>query len=123
SYQAIECDEVALPALLESLDETFVGLSLTMPLKRAVIPLLDDVSDLARAVGAANTVLFEGVGPFLRRRGDNTDVPGMVIAVRQLRPDGVRSGVILGAGGTAAAAVAALRDLGVARSTVVVRDR
>jgi shikimate dehydrogenase len=123
TYEAIECDEAALPALLGSLDESFVGLSLTMPLKRAVIPLLDDVSELVRAVGAANTVIFEGVGPFLRRRGENTDVRGMVIAVRQLRPDGVTSGVILGAGGTAAAAVAALRDLGVARPTVVVRDQ
>ncbi|MDQ1464459.1 MAG: shikimate dehydrogenase, partial [Actinomycetota bacterium] len=48
SYEAIECDEDQLPDLLEGLDETYVGLSLTMPLKRAVIPLLDEVSDLAR---------------------------------------------------------------------------
>ncbi|MDQ1496023.1 MAG: shikimate dehydrogenase [Actinomycetota bacterium] len=123
SYEAIECDEDQLPDLLESLDETYVGLSLTMPLKRAVIPLLDEVSDLARAVGAANTVLFGGLGPFAHRRGENTDVPGLVAAVRQLRPDGVGSGAVLGAGATAAAAIAAVRELGVARAQVVVRDR
>jgi shikimate dehydrogenase len=123
SYAAIECDEAQLPAVLFGLDESFVGLSLTMPLKRAVLPLLDDVSELAVAVGAANTVVFEGVGPFLRRRGENTDVPGMVAAIRARRPDGVGSAVVLGAGGTAAAALAALRELGVDRSVVVVRDQ
>jgi shikimate dehydrogenase len=123
SYTTIECDEAQLPAILLGLDESFVGLSLTMPLKRAVLPLLDDVSELAVAVGAVNTVIFEGLGPFLRRRGENTDVPGMVAAITALRPDGVGSAVILGAGGTAAAALAALRELGVDRSVVVIRDR
>jgi shikimate dehydrogenase len=123
SYSAIECDEAQLPAVLMGLDESFVGLSLTMPLKRAVLPLLDDVSELAVAVGAANTVVFDGVGPFLRRRGENTDVPGMVAAITARRPDGVRNAVVLGAGGTAAAALAALRELGTDRSVVVVRDR
>ncbi|HTC68919.1 MAG TPA: shikimate dehydrogenase, partial [Acidothermaceae bacterium] len=124
SYQAIECDELQLPAVLAGLDESFVGLSLTMPLKRAVLPLLDDLSELARAVGAANTVLFEGIGPFLRRRGENTDVPGIVAAIRAVRPHvGGGGAAILGAGGTAAAALAALREFGVAKPTVIVRNR
>jgi shikimate dehydrogenase len=123
SYEAIECTQPELPGVLHGLDESYVGLSLTMPLKRAVLPLLDDVSALAAAVGAANTVIFNGIGPFLRRRGENTDVPGMVVAVRALRPDAVGKAVILGAGGTAAAALAALRELGVARAAVVVRSR
>ena len=123
SYSAIECDEAQLPGVLLGLDESFVGLSLTMPLKRAVLPLLDDVSELAAAVGAANTVVFDGFGPFLRRRGENTDVPGMVAAITARRPDGVHNAVVLGAGGTAAAALAALRELGVDRSVVVVRDQ
>jgi shikimate dehydrogenase len=123
SYSAIECDEAQLPGVLMGLDESFVGLSLTMPLKRAVLPLLDDVSELAVAVGAANTVVFDGVGPFLRRRGENTDVPGMVAAITARRPDGVGKAVVLGAGGTAAAALAALRQLGVDRSVVVMRDQ
>jgi shikimate dehydrogenase len=123
SYQAIECDELELPTVLAGLDESFIGLSLTMPLKRAVLPLLDDLSDLARAVGAANTVLFEGIGPFLRRRGENTDVPGLVAAIRAVRPEVANGAVILGAGGTAAAALAALREFGIAEPTVIVRNR
>jgi shikimate dehydrogenase len=123
SYSAIECDAAQLPGVLRGLDESFVGLSLTMPLKRAILPLLDDVSELAVAVGAANTVLFDGVGPFLRLRGENTDVPGMVAAITARRPEGVRTAVILGAGGTAAAALAALRELRVEHSVVVVRDQ
>ena len=123
SYSAIECDEAQLPGVLMGIDESFVGLSLTMPLKRAVLPLLDEVSELAAAVGAANTVIFDGFGPFLRRRGENTDVPGMVTAITARRPDGVGNAVVLGAGGTAAAALAALRELGVDRSLVVVRDQ
>lgn len=122
SYEAIECDEPRLPALLDELDETYVGLSLTMPLKRAVMPLLDDVSELASSVGAVNTVLFDGVGPFRRRRGDNTDVAGIVAALRHAHPDAFTTAVILGAGGTAAAAVAAVRELGLDRVAVVVRD-
>ena len=128
TYEAIDCGQDELAGVLDGLDESYVGLSLTMPLKRAVLPLLDDVSALASAVGAANTVLFDGIGPFLRRRGENTDVGGMVAAIRShavraQRPDVVGSAVILGAGGTAAAALAALRELGAVRVAVVVRSR
>lgn len=121
TYDAIECDADQLAELLTTADDAFVGLSLTMPLKRAVLPLCDELSPLAAAVGAANTVTFEGVGPFRRRRGDNTDVGGMVGAIRTTGlPDGPVA--ILGAGGTAAAALAAVRDLGRDRAEVVVRD-
>ncbi|HET9187056.1 MAG TPA: shikimate dehydrogenase [Acidothermaceae bacterium] len=121
TYDAIECDVDQLAELLTTADDAFVGLSLTMPLKRAVLPLCDELSPLAAAVGAANTVTFEGVGPFRRRRGDNTDVGGMVGAIRATGlPDGPVA--ILGAGGTAAAALAAVRDLGRDRAAVVVRD-
>ena len=122
TYEAIECDTSRLPDLLIGADDAFVGLSLTMPLKRAVLPLCDELSPLAVAVGAANTVTFEGVGPFRRRRADNTDVGGMVGAIREA---GLAAGpvAILGAGGTAAAALAAVRDLGVDAVDVVVRDR
>ena len=123
-YDAIECDEARLTALLGELDDSFVGLSLTMPLKRAVLPLLDEADPLVHEVGAANTVIFDGVGPFRRRRGYNTDVAGLVAAVRaQVGPARIGSATILGAGGTAAAAVAACRELGLPRATAVVRDR
>ncbi len=53
-------------------------MSLTMPLKQAVLPLLDEVSDLAQAVGAVNTLTLTAG----RREGDNTDVHGIVAALR-----------------------------------------
>jgi shikimate dehydrogenase len=122
SYDVIECDEAGLAPLLTGLDESFVGLSLTMPLKRAVLPLLDEVTPLAAAVGAVNTVAFEGAGAQRRLRGDNTDVAGLVASIQQVRPAGVASVAILGAGGTAAATLAALPTLGVRRADVIVRS-
>ena len=56
SYQAIECTADGLPGLLAGCGEDWAGLSLTMPLKRAVLPLLDKVDPLAADVGGANTV-------------------------------------------------------------------
>jgi shikimate 5-dehydrogenase len=81
SYEAIECDEQRLPGLLASLGPDWAGLSLTMPLKRAVLPLLDLAQPLVTRVGAANTVLLRGN----RRVGHNTDVPGMARAMRGAR--------------------------------------
>src|SRR5688572_11268753 len=72
-YVAIEVDGPGLPAFIESRDETWRGLSLTMPLKHDVLPLLDGVDEVAVLAGAANTVLFDSAG----RRGFNTDVGGI----------------------------------------------
>jgi shikimate dehydrogenase len=108
SYEAIECDEHDLPGFLDSLGPEWAGLSLTMPLKRAVLPLLDETERLALDVGAANTVLLrEG-----KRLGYNTDVPGMVAALRAAGVTSGRNAVILGSGATACSALAALRELG-----------
>ena len=79
SYEAIECDAAGLAGLLDSLGPEWAGLSLTMPLKRAVLPLLDQAEQLVTDVGGANTVVL-GDG---RRAGYNTDVPGMVAALRE----------------------------------------
>lgn len=76
-----------------------------MPLKRAVIPLLDEISDTAASVEAVNTVVFGEDG---RRTGDNTDIPGMLAALRERGVEKVESAAILGAGATASSAVAAL---------------
>ncbi len=115
-YDAVECDEAGLGAFLTGLGSEWAGLSLTMPLKRVVLGLVDTVSDLARDVGAANTVLLSTAG----RHADNTDVGGLVDALAGV--DAAQA-VVLGAGGTAAAALAAIRDLGGTTATVVVRDR
>ena len=105
SYDRFEVDEQALPGFLADLGPEWAGLSLTMPLKRAVIPLLDSVSDTAASVEAVNTVVFTEDG---RRVGDNTDIPGMVAALRERGIEEVDSAAILGAGATASSALAAL---------------
>ena len=125
SYRAIECDEAGLPALLSGLGPEWAGLSLTMPLKRAVLPLLDDIEPLAAEVGAANTVIFADG----RRHGHNTDVPGMINALAESGlpgPPGDRrwpaSVLILGGGATACSALAAARGLALTEVTVAARD-
>jgi len=117
-YQAVDCDEHRLRPFLSALDEEWVGLSLTMPLKRLALEVADEVSPLAAAVGAANTLLWRD-GRWL---ADNTDVGGMVDALREAGVETPRDAVLLGAGGTAQAGLAALRELGVVEPVVLVRD-
>ncbi|MFJ9562995.1 shikimate dehydrogenase [Streptomyces fuscichromogenes] len=105
SYERFEVDEAALPGFLGTLGPEWAGLSLTMPLKRAVIPLVDEISETAASVDAVNTVVFTEDG---RRLGDNTDIPGMVAALREHGIEQVDSAAVLGAGATASSALAAL---------------
>lgn len=117
-YDAHEVDEHGLREFLDGLDESWRGLSLTMPLKRAVVPLLDELSPQARQAGAANTVVLEGG----RRSGHNTDVPGAVAAIRERTQATPLSAMILGAGATAASTLLALADLGCTTVRVVARE-
>ncbi|MER5643806.1 shikimate dehydrogenase [Streptosporangium sp. NPDC002524] len=117
-YEAIECDEAGLPGLLAGLDGDWAGLSLTMPLKRAVMPLLDTVSELAVQVGGVNTVILRDGA----RYGHNTDVYGIVQALTEAGVAPPRAATVLGGGATAASALAALRELGLGEATLVVRD-
>jgi len=121
-YDAIECDEAGLPALLDSCGPDWAGLSLTMPLKRTVLPLLDRVESLAASIGCANTVVFAAA----QRLGYNTDVPGIVSALvergigrgtRQAGP-----ALVIGAGATARSALAALATMGEKSVAVAVRN-
>jgi len=89
-----------------------------MPLKQAVLPLLDSVSDLARDVAAANTVLLRDG----RRHGENTDVHGIVAALASAGISSVSHAVVLGGGATARSALAALAQLGCTSPTLVVRS-
>ncbi|MGW9246700.1 MULTISPECIES: shikimate dehydrogenase [unclassified Streptomyces] len=119
SYDRFEVDEAALPGFVEGLDASWAGLSLTMPLKRAIIPLLDEVSATAASVEAVNTVVFTEDG---RRIGDNTDIPGMVAALRERGVDKVESAAVLGAGATASSALAALAVVCAGPVTAYVRS-
>jgi len=115
-YDRFECDETGLAAFLEGLDSSWRGLSLTMPLKRAVLPLLDTVTPLAEQVGGANTVVLRDGA----RHGDNTDVYGIVAALREAGVTAPGSAAIIGGGATAA--VAALRELGLDKAVIWVRE-
>ncbi|GAA0653253.1 shikimate dehydrogenase [Streptomyces thermocarboxydovorans] len=119
TYDRFEVDEKALPGFFETLGPEWAGLSLTMPLKRAVIPLLDSISDTAASVDAVNTVVFTADG---RRTGDNTDIPGMVAALREHGIDTVDRAAVLGAGATASSALAALARICTGEVTVYVRS-
>jgi len=117
-YEAIEVDEAGLPAFLAGLDGSWAGLSLTMPLKEAVIELLAEIDEVAAATNAVNTVLPSSNG----WRGTNTDVYGIVAALTHAGlPAAPTVGLILGAGATARSAVAAMAQLGVRRLLISAR--
>lgn len=118
SYAAVECAEAELPGLLAGLGPEWAGLSITMPLKEAALAVAAQRSPVAVAVGAANTLVRRPDGSWY---ADNTDVGGMV---EVLSAAGVAAGAtvtVLGAGGTARAALAAAARLDAAAVTVVAR--
>jgi shikimate dehydrogenase len=91
----------------------FLGANVTIPHKEAALAIADDPDPAARAIGAANTLTFIGDGGI---RAMNTDAPGLIAAL----PCSVRGGtaLVLGAGGSARAAVWALREAGAAEVRV-----
>jgi shikimate dehydrogenase len=116
-YTAIECAEAELPDLVRGLGPEWGGLSLTMPLKEVALAVADQVAPVAAALGAANTLVRRADGWY----AENTDAPGMVDVLRAAGLSTVDSVAILGAGGTARAALAAAQHLGAARVTVYAR--
>jgi len=97
------------------------GLSVTMPLKTAVIQYCDELSETARVTGAVNTVYPRGE----RVLGDNTDVIGIVNALRHagLKPNPERDEpAVIGGGATAISALTALHRLGYRRASVYARS-
>ena len=123
-YTALDVTEQALPAFMEQVRTQggWRGLSVTMPLKTAMLAEVDEVRGVARILGVVNTVAFEEERGIVRRIGYNTDVTGIVNAVLNAGVASSPDAVVLGGGGTAAAAVAALKDLGTRHAQVFVRD-
>ena len=126
TYRLIDLDVLgqtaaALPELIASAErEGFVGLNITFPCKQAVVEWLDELFPDARAIGAVNTVLFEGG----RRIGHNTDWSGFAESFRRSMGDVRRDRVVLfGAGGAGAAVAHALLKLEVRTLVVVDTDR
>jgi shikimate dehydrogenase len=117
SYGLHECREPELAGFVEGLGPEWAGLSCTMPLKRVALEVADEVDALASAIGAANTLVLTG-----RRTAYNTDVVGIGATLGREAGAAARRAVVLGAGGTSQAALAALRELGIEDVTVLVRD-
>lgn len=113
---ALGMDISALPALLEGARTSgFTGLNITFPCKQAVIPLLDELSDEARGIGAVNTVVFKDG----KRIGHNTDCLGFAEGFQRGLAGAARQHVVqMGAGGAGAAVAHALLSAGVERLSV-----
>jgi shikimate dehydrogenase len=121
-FGRIDAGADELPALVAGLGPEWVGLAVTMPDKRAALALADERTERAVAVGAANTLVALGGDAW---RADCTDVwgvTGALTAAGGYRPVPDATGLVLGAGGTAAAALAGLAELGVTDVTLVVRE-
>jgi shikimate dehydrogenase len=118
-YDAVRVPAGGLAAFVDGLDDEWRGLSLTMPLKREVVPLLTTQDEWTRLSGAANTVLLDESGA---RHGLNTDVPGAEAALAQVTDQHLREALVLGGGATAASVLLALAERGLERATVAVRD-
>ncbi len=120
AYVALRIAGADLPVALDGFRAIgLYGFNVTIPHKQAVLPLLGQVSAVAEAVGAVNTVWWDGD----RWCGTNTDVEGFLSPLRPLARDWSRQrAVILGNGGAARAVVAACQMLGLAETWVVGRD-
>ena len=119
TYDAHRVPSGGLGELLAGLGAEWRGLSLTMPLKREALPLVDRLTDRARLAGAVNTLVLEDDGT---RTGDNTDLPGAVAAIRERTSAPLATAAILGGGATATSVGLALADLGVREIALAVRD-
>lgn len=117
TYGKRRVDEAGFGAELSSLDASWRGLSLTMPLKSAGFRASVEVDGRARATGAVNTLLLDARGP----HGYNTDVGGIVAALGEAGVAEASSARILGAGATATSALVALSEMGVGSVEIVAR--
>jgi shikimate dehydrogenase len=117
---ALGLDVSALPDILTFAQRFgFAGLNITHPCKQAVVPLLDELSPEAEALGAVNTIVLKNG----RRVGHNTDWWGFAESFRREMPDVRRDRIVqLGAGGGGAAVAHALLTLGAGEVIVVDTD-
>ena len=120
-YRLIDADQLgvddrALPTLVDGAQRSgFTGLNITFPFKQAIVPLLDELSEEARGIGAVNTVVFKDG----KRIGHNTDCLGFAEGLRRGLPDVARRQVVqLGAGGAGSAVAHALLAEGVEQLTL-----
>ncbi|WP_129662470.1 shikimate dehydrogenase [Phytoactinopolyspora endophytica] len=118
-YTSHEVDEDGLAGFVAGLDGSWRGLSLTMPLKRVVFDVADEVTELARTVGAANTLIRADDG---RLSAENTDVPGLVGALQERGVTSPSTVCVWGGGATAASVLAAVAQMRAAEVHVHARS-
>lgn len=121
-YSKYEVAENGLAQFLGNLSEDFVGLSLTMPLKKAILKFGVHLSDLVRRTGVANTVYWNDNGQLCL---DNTDVAGIVAALKNIDYFFSKkfTVTILGGGATASSAIVALAILGIFEAKIFLRNK
>jgi len=122
-YDAIDVGEGELAEFLASLDDSWAGVSLTMPLKVEAAAVADFVEPQAKLVGAVNTLVASGLGEYRQWVGANTDIHGIVAAFAEAGVSSARRAVVIGGGATATSAIAALGSMGVTAPQVLVRNR
>ncbi|MDO4178047.1 MAG: shikimate dehydrogenase [Phascolarctobacterium sp.] len=119
SYELLETELDEIPARMQALRNGFKGVNVTIPHKLHVMPLLDGITDEAKAIGAVNTIKFTSDGAF----GFNTDYFGFG---RMLEYNEIfvkdQVCVVLGSGGAARAVVKYLADAGATKLFLVTRD-
>lgn len=126
-YESVEVTSEALAAFIDGCGPEWRGLSLTMPLKQTVMPLLDSADRVATLAGTANTLLFKDAGSEDKgerrlQQGFNTDVAGIVRALAAVGFTEANYVHILGGGATAASAMVAAAELGAERVLLSVRS-
>jgi shikimate dehydrogenase len=117
TYAAHEVRAAELAGFVAGLDDSWRGLSLTMPLKEVAFDVASSVTETARVTGAVNTLVRRPDGGW---DAHNTDVPGIEGALAGVEHGG--EAVLLGGGATARSAIVALAGLGVEHVTLAVRS-
>jgi shikimate dehydrogenase len=123
TYTAVDVEEAGLQGFLAGLDDSWGGLSLTMPLKIEAVRLADFVEPQAKLVGTVNTLVPSGLGHYRQWVGANTDIHGIVGAFAEARVATCSRAVVIGGGATATSALAALAALGAPHPDVLVRSK
>ena len=118
TYEAIDVTAGDVVDFVSACGPEWAGLSLTMPLKESVLPVLDTRTPVVELTQAANTVVFDNGLKF----GHNTDVSGIVSALQERHVVSIDSATILGSGATARSAMVALHEMGSRECAVVARD-
>ena len=117
TYSTVETTESELGSFLESVDESWLGVSLTMPLKEVAFKFAKSCDELATSTGAINTLVFGS-----EIKAYNTDVLGLIDAITESQAEAIETGVIVGSGATARSALLALYKLGATQVNCVARN-